>query len=35
VCDELWFLAELFVAPSQQGRGVENKLLAHTFVLII
>ena len=24
VCGELWFLAELFVAPSHQGRGVGN-----------
>jgi ribosomal protein S18 acetylase RimI-like enzyme len=30
VCGELWFLSELFVAPSQQGRGVGNELLAHT-----
>ncbi|MBZ6076448.1 GNAT family N-acetyltransferase [Microvirga puerhi] len=27
---DLWFLAELFVAPGQQGRGVGRKLLAHT-----
>jgi ribosomal protein S18 acetylase RimI-like enzyme len=31
VCGDLWFLAELFVAPSQQGRGVGNELLARTF----
>ena len=31
VCDDLWFLAELFVAPSHQGCGVGNQLLAHTF----
>jgi len=31
ICGELWFLAELFVAPSQQGRGVGNELLARTF----
>ena len=31
VCGELWFLAELFVAPGQQGRGIGNKLLALTF----
>jgi ribosomal protein S18 acetylase RimI-like enzyme len=31
VCGELWFLAELFVAPGQQGRGVGNELLARTF----
>lgn len=30
-CGDMWFLAELFVAPGQQGRGVGNKLLAHTF----
>jgi ribosomal protein S18 acetylase RimI-like enzyme len=31
VCGDLWFLAELFVAPGQQGRGVGNELLARTF----
>ena len=31
VCGDLWFLAELFVAPDQQGRGVGNELLARTF----
>jgi ribosomal protein S18 acetylase RimI-like enzyme len=31
VCDDLWFLAELFVATGQQGRGVGNELLARTF----
>src|SRR3569832_112603 len=30
VCDELWFLAELFVAPDQQGRGIGNELLKRT-----
>ena len=30
VCDDLWFLAELFVAPGQQGRGIGNELLALT-----
>lgn len=30
VCDDLWFLAELFVAPGQQGRGIGNELLART-----
>src|SRR5262249_8162574 len=30
VCDRLWFLAELFVAPGQQGQGVGNKLLKRT-----
>src|SRR5215469_14875559 len=28
---ELWFLAELFVAPSHQGRSVGHELLARTF----
>jgi ribosomal protein S18 acetylase RimI-like enzyme len=31
VCDDLWFLAELFVAPDHQGREIGNKLLARTF----
>ncbi len=31
VCGDLWFLAELFVAPGQQGRGIGNELLARTF----
>jgi GNAT superfamily N-acetyltransferase len=31
VCGDLWFLAELFVAPGQQGRGIGNGLLARTF----
>jgi len=31
VCGDLWFLAELFVAPGQQGRGVGNELLSLTF----
>jgi ribosomal protein S18 acetylase RimI-like enzyme len=30
VCGELWFLAELFVAPDQQGRGIGNELLTRT-----
>jgi ribosomal protein S18 acetylase RimI-like enzyme len=30
VCDELWFLAELFVAPGNQGRGIGNELLKRT-----
>jgi GNAT superfamily N-acetyltransferase len=29
-CGDLWFLAELFVAPGHQGRGVGNDLLART-----
>ena len=31
VCGDLWFLAELFVAPGHQGRSVGNGLLARTF----
>jgi ribosomal protein S18 acetylase RimI-like enzyme len=27
VCDDFWFLAELFVSPDQQGRGIGNELL--------
>jgi ribosomal protein S18 acetylase RimI-like enzyme len=27
VCDPLWFLAELFVAPGRQGQGIGNELL--------
>jgi ribosomal protein S18 acetylase RimI-like enzyme len=30
VCGGLWFLAELFIAPDQQGRGVGNELLGRT-----
>jgi ribosomal protein S18 acetylase RimI-like enzyme len=30
VCGGLWFLAELFVAPGQQGRGIGNELLSRT-----
>src|SRR6476660_6081922 len=31
VCDDLWFLAQLFVSPGQQGRGIGNELLKRTF----
>lgn len=31
VCGELWFLAQLFVAPGHQGRGIGNELLKRTF----
>jgi ribosomal protein S18 acetylase RimI-like enzyme len=31
VCGDLWFLAELFVAPDHQGRKIGNELLARTF----
>jgi GNAT superfamily N-acetyltransferase len=30
-CAELWFLAQLFVLPDQQGRGIGNELLTRTF----
>jgi ribosomal protein S18 acetylase RimI-like enzyme len=30
VCDDLWFLAQLFVSPGQQGRGIGNELLRRT-----
>ena len=30
VCDDVWFLAQLFVDPSQQGRGIGNKLIKLT-----
>ncbi len=29
-CGGLWFLAELFVSPEQQGRGIGNELLKRT-----
>lgn len=31
VCGDLWFLAQLFVAPGQQGRSIGNELLKRTF----
>jgi GNAT superfamily N-acetyltransferase len=31
VCGDLWFLAQLFVSPDHQGRGVGNELLKRTF----
>lgn len=31
VCGDLWFLAELFVAPGHQGDGIGGELLARTF----
>src|SRR5262249_17019025 len=31
VCDSLWFLAELFVSPGLQSRGVGQELLKRTF----
>src|SRR5215472_18474942 len=30
VCEHLWFLAELFVAPGHQGRGIGRELLKRT-----
>jgi ribosomal protein S18 acetylase RimI-like enzyme len=30
VCDDLWFLAQLFVSPGHQGRGIGNELLCRT-----
>jgi GNAT superfamily N-acetyltransferase len=30
VCDDLWFLAQLFVSPDQQGSGLGNELLKRT-----
>ena len=30
VCDHLWFLAQLFVSPGQQGAGIGNELLKRT-----
>jgi GNAT superfamily N-acetyltransferase len=31
VCGDMWFLAQLFVSPDQQGRGVGNELIKRTF----
>ncbi len=31
VCGDFWFLAQLFVAPDQQGRGIGNELIGRTF----
>src|ERR1700719_2351603 len=30
VCGDLWFLAQLFVAPGHQGRSIGNELLKRT-----
>lgn len=30
VCDDLWFLAELFIAPHMQGSGIGRELLRRT-----
>lgn len=31
VCGELWFLAQLFVAPDRQSDGIGNQLISKTF----
>jgi GNAT superfamily N-acetyltransferase len=31
VCGDLWFLAQLFVSPGQQGRRIGHELLRRTF----
>jgi ribosomal protein S18 acetylase RimI-like enzyme len=31
ICGDLWFLAQLFVSPGQQGRGIGRELLKLTF----
>jgi GNAT superfamily N-acetyltransferase len=31
ICGDLWFLAELFVAPDRQGAGIGKGLLSRTF----
>ena len=31
ICGDLWFLAQLFVSPGHQGRGIGNQLLKRTF----
>src|SRR4030081_3049823 len=30
VCGDLWFLAQLFVSPGHQGRGIGNELIKRT-----
>ena len=30
VCGELWFLAQLFISPAHQGRGIGNELMKRT-----
>ncbi|HEX7923289.1 MAG TPA: GNAT family N-acetyltransferase [Bradyrhizobium sp.] len=30
VCDDMWFLAQLFVSPDHQGRGVGDELIMRT-----
>lgn len=31
VCDDLWFLAQLFVSPAKQGSGIGNELIKRTW----
>ena len=31
VCGDLWFLAQLFVSPAQQGSGIGNELIKRTW----
>ena len=31
VCGDFWFLAQLFVSPDHQGRGIGNELITRTF----
>lgn len=31
VCGDLWFLAQLFVSPAQQGAGIGNELIKRTW----
>ncbi len=31
ICGDLWFLAQLFVSPDQQGRGIGQELLRRAF----
>src|SRR6185437_9042568 len=31
VCGDLWFLAQLFIASDQQGRGIGKELIRRTF----
>jgi ribosomal protein S18 acetylase RimI-like enzyme len=31
ICGDLWFLAQLFVSPGDQGRSIGNELLRRTF----
>jgi ribosomal protein S18 acetylase RimI-like enzyme len=31
VCDDLWFLAQLFVSPDRQGAGIGDELIRRTF----